>query len=194
MPKTTCALYARVSTSDQNCELQLRELRGYARRAGWKVAGEYVDTGWSGAKASRPEFDKMMAAAAQRRFDAVMVWKLDRFGRSVVNCINGIQELRAAGVRFLAVSQNIDTDSSSPTSQLLLHILAAVAEFERELTRERITAGIRNARAKGVQLGRRRVVFDRERAREMRAEGMSIAAIAKKLEVGVGTIHRLVAA
>src|SRR5581483_7664098 len=140
------AIYARVSTTDQNCEMQVRELREYAERRGWVVSDEYVDTGWSGAKASRPELDRLMRDAALRRFDAVLVYKLDRFGRSVRNCLDGIEALRMHGVRFLAVSQSTDTDESNPTARLLLHILASVAEFERELIRERVRAGIESAR------------------------------------------------
>ena len=87
------AIYARVSTQDQNCELQVRELREYAGRRGWNLVGEYVDTGWSGAKASRPQLDQLMKDSAMRRFDAVIVWKLDRFGRSVRNCLDGIEAL-----------------------------------------------------------------------------------------------------
>jgi DNA invertase Pin-like site-specific DNA recombinase len=126
------AIYARVSTQDQSCQSQLLELREYAARHNWQVA-EYVDIGWSGAKASRPELDRLMQDAALRRFDVVMVWKLDRFGRSVRNCLDGIEALRAHGVRFLSVSQSIDTDESNPTAKLLLHVLASVAEFEREM-------------------------------------------------------------
>ena len=186
------AIYARVSTTDQNCEMQVRELREYATRRGWHVSGEYLDTGWSGAKASRPELDRLMKDAALRRFDAVLVWKLDRFGRSVRNCLDGIEALRAHGVRFLAVSQFIDTDESNPTARLLLHILASVAEFERELIRERVLAGIKSAKHKGKQLGRKRVVFDRSKAIEMHKAGSSIRGIAAVLGVGVGTIHRAV--
>jgi DNA invertase Pin-like site-specific DNA recombinase len=89
------AIYARVSTQEQNCEMQVRELREYAVRRGWNVSAEYVDTGWSGTKASRPQLDQLMKDAALRRFDAVLVWKLDRFGRSVRNCLDGIEALRA---------------------------------------------------------------------------------------------------
>jgi putative DNA-invertase from lambdoid prophage Rac len=89
------AIYARVSAADQNCELQLRELREYIARRSWDPAAEYVDSGWSGAKASRPALDRLMQDAAQRRFDAVLVWKLDRFGRSVKNCVDGIGQLSA---------------------------------------------------------------------------------------------------
>ena len=185
------AIYARVSTQDQNCEMQVRELREYAARRGWAIAGEYIDTGWSGAKASRPELDRLMRDAALRRFDAVLVYKLDRFGRSVRNCLDAIAALQAHGVRFLAVSQSIDTDHANPTARLLLHILASVAEFERELIRERVCAGVRNAKRKGKQLGRKRVVFDREKAVEMHNEGASVRQIAASLGVGVGTIHRV---
>src|SRR5580704_3535493 len=115
-----CALYARVSTSDQNCEMQVRELREYIIRRGWHVAGEYVDTGVSGSKASRPELDRLMHDAALCRFDVVLVWKLDRFGRSVRNCLDGIESLRGHDVRFMAVSQSIDTDDANPTARLLL--------------------------------------------------------------------------
>src|SRR5690349_18461039 len=126
-----CAIYARVSTTDQNCEMQLRELREYAERRSWSVSQEYVDTGWSGAKKSRPALDRMMKDASEHRFDVVLVWKLDRFGRSVLNLVEGLNSLAAAGVRFLATSQNIDTDQANPTAKLIVWILAAVAEFER---------------------------------------------------------------
>jgi DNA invertase Pin-like site-specific DNA recombinase len=182
------AIYARVSTSDQNCESQLRELREYVARRGWHVSAEYVDTGWSGAKASRPELDRLMKDAALRRFDAVLVWKLDRFGRSVRNCLDGIESLRSHDVRFLAVSQSIDTDESNPTARLLLHILASVAEFERELMRERTAAGVRAARANGKTLGRPRRVFRRDAAVQLRDQGLSWRAIAKRLEVPVSTL------
>ena len=190
----TAALYARVSTVDQKYEMQLRELRDYVKRRGWKIAGEYMDTGWSGAKASRPQFDKLKADAAQHRFDAVLVWKLDRFGRSVVNCVQGIQDLHRQGIRFLAISQNIDTDESSPTTRFMLTILAAVAELEREMIRERVMAGLKNARAKGVRLGRRAVVVDRVRAAEMHKRGMSVRQIAAKLNVSRSVAHKAVQA
>lgn len=184
------AIYARVSTADQSCELQLRELREYASRRGWTIVGEYVDTGWSGAKASRPELDRLQRDAGRRLFDAVLVWKLDRFGRSVRHCLEGIEQMKSHGVRFLAVSQNIDTDESNPTSRLMLHILAAVAEFERELIRERVRAGVRAAKQKGKTLGRPRRIFNRQRAADMRADGKSYPQIARALGVGVGTVVR----
>jgi DNA invertase Pin-like site-specific DNA recombinase len=131
-----------------------------------------------------------MADAAMRRFDAVMVWKLDRFGRSVRNSLEGIETLRSHGVRFLAVSQSIDTDESNPTSRLMLHILASVAEFEREMIRERVSAGLRNARQNGTPLGRKRAVFDRSKALDLHHAGASVREIATALRVGRGTVHR----
>lgn len=130
------AIYARVSTTDQDCEMQLAELRGLAARSGWVVSGEYVDT-ISGAKASRPNLDRLMADARLHRFDAIICWKLDRWGRSLSNCLNSIEELDRLGIRFIVPGQNIDTDINSPVGRLLMHILGAVGQFERELTRER---------------------------------------------------------
>jgi DNA invertase Pin-like site-specific DNA recombinase len=186
------AIYARVSTSDQNCESQLRELREYVARRGWQVVGEYVDTGWSGKLASRPELNRLMSDARLRRFDCCAVWKLDRWGRSLIQGITSITELVSIGIRFLAITQNIDTDESNPMSRFMLSILFAFADMERELIRERVTAGVRNAKRKGVRLGRKRAVFDRSKAFEMHEAGSSIREIAAALGVGVGTIHRAV--
>jgi DNA invertase Pin-like site-specific DNA recombinase len=183
------AIYARVSTTDQHNEIQVAEMTEYVNRRGWELAGVYQDT-MTGAKAQRPGLDAMMADARQRKIDAVVVMKLDRFGRSLVNCVAGIQELTAAGVRFIATSQGIDTDATNPTTRLLLHILAAVAEFERELIRERVSAGLKHAKAKGTRIGRPRRVFDRQRALDMREQGMSYPAIARALSVGYGTVVR----
>jgi putative DNA-invertase from lambdoid prophage Rac len=186
------AIYARVSTTDQRNELQIRELTEYIERRGWTLAGIYQDQ-MSGAKAQRPGLDALMADARLRKFDEVVVWKLDRFGRSLIHCVGAIQELTSTGVRFIAASQGLDTDRSNPASQLLLHILAAVAQFERELIKERVSAGLKNAKAKGTKIGRPRVVFDRRRALDMRQEGMSYPAIARKLGVGYGTVVREIA-
>src|ERR1051326_944066 len=182
------ALYARVSTDDQSCEMQLLELREYTARRGWKVSREYVDTGWSGARSSRPELDRLGCDARLRRVDVVLVWKLDRWGRSVVDCVRGIQELDSLGIRFVAVTQNIDTDESNPASRLMLHLFAAFGEFERELIRERVVAGIRAAKIKGKSLGRPRRVFQRDEAAALRAKGMSWRKIAAQLGVPMSTI------
>lgn len=202
------AIYARVSTTDQNCEMQLRELREYCVRRGWAAGEEYIDTGWSGAKASRPALDRLMADAGAHRFDCVLCWKLDRFTRSMVHLVDQLGRLRAAGVRFVATSQSIDTDESNPTSRLLVHILGAVAEFERELIKERTAGGVKryiedykrgavgkhgrhSHSGKDLAVGRPKRVFSHDRAERLRSAGYSMRAIARKLDVGLGTVHRL---
>jgi DNA invertase Pin-like site-specific DNA recombinase len=201
------AIYARVSTTDQNCELQLAELREYIRRHGWENGGEYVDTGWSGAKASRPQFDRLVRDAAQRKFDAILCWKLDRFGRSLLHCKTALQQLQRHGVRFIATSQGIDTDESNPASRFLLHILMAAAEFERELIRERSLAGLKRYRGqyaagkvgkevhsrsgKNLPVGRPRRTFDRYQVLNLRARGLSYRQIARQLGIGEGTVRRV---
>lgn len=202
------AIYARVSTTDQNCELQLGELREYCNRRGWEIAGEYVDTGWSGAKADRPRLLQLMKDASAHKFDTVLVWKLDRFSRSMVHLVEQLATLRSAGVRFIATSQNIDTDESNPTSRLLLHILAAVAEFERELIKERTLAGVKSYRTafaadrvgrdrarcsrsgKNRAHGRPKVIFDQVKLQELAAGGLSIRKIAAQLHLSRGVVER----
>jgi DNA invertase Pin-like site-specific DNA recombinase len=202
------AIYARVSTIDQHCEMQLKELREYCARRGWKVWKEYVDAGWSGAKASRPALNRALKDASEHRYDCLLVWKLDRFGRSVLNLAEQLGQLNSWGVRFIATTQSLDTDATNPTSRLLLHILAAVAEFEREMIRERVSAGVRSYRdaydhdrvgkdrhshsGKDLPVGRPRRIFDHDQALELRARGMSAIRISRKLRVGKGTIQRLI--
>lgn len=187
-PSLKAVIYARVSTTDQNCEMQVRELREYAERRGWEVSAEYVDTGWSGAKASRPELDRLMKDARQRRFDCVMVWKLDRWGRSLIQSLQSVQELASMGIRFIAITQNIDTDQSNPMSRFMLHIFGAFAEFEREIIRERTLAGVRQAKSKGKVIGRPKRVFRRDEVARLRdVEGLSWRAIAQRLGVPVMT-------
>jgi len=181
-------IYARVSTEDQTCAMQIRELREYAARAGWTLLNEYVDRGVSGAKANRPALKKLMTDARMKRFDAVIVWKLDRFGRSVQQLIENVQLLDSSGVRFVSITQGIDTDEKNPCGRLLLHLLASLAEFERETILERVRAGIANAKAEGKHCGRPVRVFDRVKAVELRTGGLSWRAIAKKLRVPVMTV------
>lgn len=183
------AIYARVSTTDQDCAIQLAELRRYIVARGWQVAGEYVDTGFSGAAASRPALDQVMEAARMRLVDAVAVWKVDRFSRSVTQCDAQVRALHAAGVRFLAVSQGIDTDANSATGKLLMHMLSAFAEFEREMIRERTAAGRARAKSAGVHMGRPRLVLDRQAVADLRAAGMSYRAIASQMGVSIGKLH-----
>jgi DNA invertase Pin-like site-specific DNA recombinase len=186
------AIYARVSTADQDCALQLRDLRQYVKARGWKIAGEFIDRGWSGAKASRPELDRLMAECRARRVDCIIVWKLDRWGRSVSNLVATLDELRNLGVRWIATTQGLDTDESSPVGRLLLQLLAAIAEFERALIQERVKAGVKAAQARGIHCGRPRKVVDRLKVAEMRAGGMSFRAIAGSLGISLAKVQRTV--
>jgi putative DNA-invertase from lambdoid prophage Rac len=178
----------RVSTSDQSCEMQLRELRQYVQRQRWQAFAEYVDTGFSGAADSRPELDRLLRDARLRRFEAVLVWKLDRWGRSVAHCVRSIQELVTLGIRFMSPNEGIDTRAESPISKFLLHLFAAFAEMEREIIRERVRAGVRNAKAKGTRLGRPQRVFRRDEAQRLRAQGASWREIARTLQVPMSTV------
>ncbi|MFN7937658.1 MAG: recombinase family protein [Bryobacteraceae bacterium] len=182
------AIYCRVSTSDQNCEHQLAELRDYVARRGWATAKEYIDHGFSGGKASRPALDCLMADAARRKFDCVVVWKIDRFGRSVLHLNQQIGALAAHGVRFIATSQSLDTDESNPASRLLLQILAAVAEFEKDIIKERTLLGVRAAKAKGKVVGRPMRVFRRDQIIKLREQGVSWRGIAERLGVPLSTV------
>ena len=188
------ALYCRVSTSDQDCEMQVRELKEYIARRNWEVYGEFVDSGWSGATSSRPQLDLLMKAARLRHFDTVICWSLDRWGRSMQHCIQSMTQLADLGVRFMALTQNIDTDDQSAAGKLMCNILMSFAEWEREMIRERVICGIANARAKGVKLGPKFRVFRRDEAIRLRASGVSWRNIAKELQVPVGTIRDACAA
>jgi len=190
----TVAIYARVSTSDQTCQSQLDELRDYVERRGWTLVAEYVDTGWSGAKKDRPQLTKLMRDAKQHRFDIVMCWKLDRFGRSVANFVDNLEQLDAWGIRFMCITQAVDTDRQSPSSRLLMCVLAAVAEFERSMIAERVKAGMNAAKRRGVQLGRKKVVFDRQKVAELHLRGKSVRAIAAHMNLNRGVVLKAIQA
>jgi len=148
------ALYARVSTSDQEPENQLGELRRYAEARGW-TATEFVDRGISGAKDRRPALDEMLGAAKRRKFDVLVVWRLDRLGRNLRHLILLLDELSALGVAFVSLAEGID--ATTPAGRLQLHVLGAIAEFERARIAERVRAGLERARRQGARLGRPRV-------------------------------------
>ena len=181
------AIYARVSTKDQSCELQVRDLRAYCGARGFDLVREYVDVGQSGAKDSRPELNKLMDDARKRQFDAIVVWRFDRFARSTKHLLSALEEFRSLGIQFISYQENIDT--SSALGQALFTIVSAVAQLERDLIRERVTAGIRNARANGKKLGRPMRAVDRKEILELKAKGHSVREIAAKLGVGYGTVR-----
>jgi DNA invertase Pin-like site-specific DNA recombinase len=186
---TRVAIYARVSTTNhgQDVSLQTRELREYCERRGFEIVGEYTDIGVSGSKDSRPELNRLMADAKQRRFDAVCVWKLDRFGRSLRHLVNALADIESLGVSFVSLKDNLDL--STPSGRLMFQIIGAMAEFERSLIQERVRAGLRNARAKGKRLGRPKVVVDPARIAVLRAQGLSWAKIGDSLGAREGTIR-----
>jgi DNA invertase Pin-like site-specific DNA recombinase len=184
-------IYARVSTKDQSCELQLRDLRAYCAARGFNLIGEYVDVGQSGAKDSRPELDKLMGDARKRQFDAVVVWRFDRFARSTKHLLAALEEFRSLGIQFISYQENMDTTSA--LGQALFVIVAAVAELERNLIRERVNAGLRNARANGRRLGRPTCAVDRDRILQLKTEGQSLRQIAETLGVGYGTVRSRIA-
>jgi DNA invertase Pin-like site-specific DNA recombinase len=186
------ALYARVSTlNGQDPEMQLSELREYASRRGWAITSEYVDQGVSGSKESRPELNQLMADAHRRNFDAVLVWKIDRWGRSLTHLVNSLADLAAYGVAFVSLRDNIDL--STPSGRLMFQIIGAMAEFERSLIQERVKAGLRNARAKGKTFGRPRARVDAARVAVLRGEGLSWSQVCRSLNVSKGSAQRSVA-
>lgn len=193
------AIYARVSTSNngQSPEMQLRELHEYCARRGWQVAGEYVDVGFSGTREKRPELDRLMADAHHRRFDAVVVWKFDRFARSLRHLVNALAELEARGVAFVSLRDNVDL--STPSGRLMFQIIGAMAEFERSLIVERVKAGMRNARAKGKRIGRPPRAYLSSESRGTIAEAYlqgrgSLRRLAAKFGTSVGTVQRCIRA
>ena len=190
MPNHSVGIYARVSTTDkgQDPEMQLRELREYCEHRGWKITEEYVDSGVSGAKDSRPALNRLMADAHKRRFDAVLLWRFDRFARSVSHLLRALETFQALGIDFISLSESVDT--STPTGKMVFTVLGAVAELERSLICERVKAGLRNAKAKGKRLGRPRVFVSEHRIQVLRGMGVSWRDIAEELGVGVGTVHR----
>jgi DNA invertase Pin-like site-specific DNA recombinase len=184
------ALYARVSTHNgqQDPELQLREMREYCANRSWEVFGEYIDHA-SGAKDKRKELDRLMADAHRRRFAMVVVWKFDRFARSVSHLLRALENFRALGIEFVSLSEQVDT--STPTGKMVFTVLGAVAELERSIIVERVRAGLRNARAKGKHLGRPRVLVSATKLQELRAEGLPLREIAQRCRVSKTTVIRM---
>ena len=184
------ALYARVSTSNgqQDPEMQLRELRQYAERREFQIVKEYTDNGVSGSKDSRPALNQLRTDAGQRRFDAVLVWKLDRFARSLKNLVNALAEFEALGIAFISLRDNLDL--TTPSGRLMFQIVGAMAEFERALIQERVKAGLAHARAKGIRLGRRETVVNTARAEILRGSGLSWGKVAAELGVSIPTIQK----
>lgn len=186
------ARYIRVSRSDQRPALQADETAQFIDRRGWVLVDTFVDEGVSGAKAHRPALDRLLAAARRGEFDVLVVWRSDRLFRSLRHMVNTLAELGALGVEFVSATEPFDT--TTPQGQLLMHMVAAFAEFERGVLRERTKAGIAAARRRGARVGRPRVNVDVDRVCGMRAAGLSVRRIARELNIGSSTVHRLLTA
>ena len=186
------ALYARVSTknNNQDPETQLLALREYARARQFDVIDEYVDVGISGSKEKRPALDRLMTDAHRRRFDAVLVARFDRFARSTRHLVLALEEFNAIGVDFISLSESIDT--STPMGKMVYTVIAAVAELERSLIRERVMMGLERAKAQGKQLGRPKgTALDTNRIYRLRAEGLSLMEIARRLGTSKSSVARI---
>jgi DNA invertase Pin-like site-specific DNA recombinase len=185
------ALYARVSTVNhgQDPEVQLRELRAYCERRGFEIADTYIDKGISGSRERRPALDRLMVACRKRLVDGVVVYRYDRFARSLRQLVNALEEFRSLGIDFISLHEGVDT--STPNGRLVFGIFASIAEFERELIRDRVRSGLAAAKAKGKLLGRPRVAADVERIASLRASGASWRAISRQTGVSARTIRRV---
>jgi DNA invertase Pin-like site-specific DNA recombinase len=175
-----------VSTTDQTCENQLLELRRYCEARGWTIAREFVDTGVSGTKERRPALDDLVKDAKRRRFDVLVCWRLDRLGRNLRHLVTMLEDLQHLGVAFVSLGEGIDC--TTPAGKLQLHILAALAEFERGRIRERVVAGLQRARAQGRRLGRPSSPVPLEQVQ--RVKGLSVDAAAECLSVSRSTVKR----
>jgi DNA invertase Pin-like site-specific DNA recombinase len=168
--------------------MQLVELHAYCQRRGWEIAGEYVDVGVSGAKERRPQLDRLLVDCRKRGVDAVVVYRYDRFARSLRQLVNALCEFDSLRIQFVSLHEGVDT--STPNGRLVFGIFASIAEFERELIRERVRSGLAAARAKGKRLGRPPANVDASKIAALRAQGRGWRKIAAELGVGVGTVMR----
>ncbi len=187
-------IYARVSTTDkgQDVGLQLRDLEAYTKARGWTIRDRFVDEGISGSQTKRPALDRLLCACRRRQVDVVLVWRLDRLGRSLKHLIMTLDELQSLGVAFVSLNEQLDCTTA--TGQLLLHLLGAFAEFERAIIRERVKAGLANARSKGKRLGRPSLAIDSVQVKTLRKTGHSIRKIARALHVSPASVHKTLSA
>jgi putative DNA-invertase from lambdoid prophage Rac len=183
------AIYARVSTHDQQTlPMQLEAMRAYAERKGWQIASTVEEVG-SGAK-TRPRREELLRAARRREIDVIVVWRLDRWGRSLVDLIATLQELTALSVGFVSLSEALDL--TTPSGRAFAGMLAVFAEFERDILRDRVKAGIAQARKEGRPHGRpAKIVGKTQEIQDLARKGLSKSAIAKQLNIGRTFVRRL---
>jgi DNA invertase Pin-like site-specific DNA recombinase len=182
------AIYGRVSTIEQSTVMQVEELRAFCVRRGWDVVEEFTDTGISGSREFRPALNRLLAGAKRRQFDTVLVYRYDRFARSLRQLVNALAEFDSLGIHFVSLHEGVDT--STPNGRLVFGIFASIAEFERELIRGRVRSGIAAAKARGTRLGRPTVAVDNVRILGLRAAGRSWRAIGRELGVSERSLVR----
>ncbi len=184
--KKRVALYARVSSEQQDTELQIRELTEFAASKGWEVYRVYEEK-ITGTTANRPQLKQMLVDMQTGKFSLVLVWKLDRFARSLKDLLSLLETLQDCRVDFISMKDHIDL--TTPAGRLMAHLIGAFAEFEASLIRERVRAGLANAKKKGRKLGRRKERDD-EAIRQLRSVGLSIRQIATKLGIAKGSVQK----
>ena len=181
-------LYARVSTDGQDPEVQLQALRAHTTQRGWTIVEEFVDHGYSGAKEKRPALDRMMKAAWTAKFQAVLVWRFDRFARSVKHLITALEHFRSLNINFISLQEQFDT--STPIGHAMFTIIGAMAQLERDIIRERVKAGLDRARSRGVRLGRPLAQANPNEVAVLKQQGLSLPEIAKRLRCSRSTVKR----
>ncbi|MBL7672133.1 MAG: recombinase family protein [Bdellovibrionaceae bacterium] len=181
------AIYVRCSTVQQNLDIQINDLRKYAEARGLEIVSEFSDFGISGAKDRRPALDQMMKSACQRKFDCVLVWRLDRLGRNTKHLLMLLDELESLQIPLVSLQEGFDL--STPIGRVVATVLAALSAFEREIIKERVVAGIQNAKANGKKLGRPSLNLEQE-VRVLRVEGHTFREIQSKLKISPGTIAK----
>ena len=186
-PMKRIAIYTRVSTKDQNHDSQWNALTEYCKLRGLQIVATYADT-MSGAKDKRPELDRLMADARRGKVDTVLVYRFDRFARSVTHLLRALEEFSSLGVDFVSLSEAIDT--STPMGRMVFTVLGAVAELERNIIRERVLAGQKAAKRRGVRFGRPEVEVDTAKVHKLRQRGLSWRSIADELGIPKDTLIR----
>jgi len=192
MNKQKVAIYIRSSTNhqDNSLSMQLADLREYSQKRDFVITKEYCDKGESGANSSRPQWRLLLKDAQKRAFDVVLTWRYDRFSRSVSDLSRCLQEFSALGIKFISHQEALDT--SLPSGELIFHIFASIAQFERGLIRERIMAGLQNARRNGKRIGRPKINIDPKKVMDLREKGLTLRQISKKFKVSTAKIHFIV--
>ena len=183
-------IYSRVSTRDQNPQMQIRDLKNYVKTRNLKLVCQYVDYA-SGSNSGRANYIKLLDDVRKRKCDIVVVWKFDRFARSTKELINALEEFKSLGVDFISYQENVDT--STPAGKVLFTMISAFAEFEREVIRERVIAGMNAARAKGKRIGRPALKkYQVDKVKELKLKGLNWKQIIKRVGISKSSFYQLI--